>query len=200
MPHLFYPLLLTVSPHMPIKCPCCRGLNFSAPLQESQLKGVKTQIFSRQGFYLSIDPENGSVKGVPEESDNTVFYLIPVGLRVVSIQHRDTLLYIAMNSEGRVYTSDTYTSECKFKESVFENYYVVYTSSLYKQLESGRPWNIGLGKNGIPIKGSQAKKHKHHSHFIPRPIEVKMFKEPSICDLAVPSRSTSTSDAKKKKT
>ena len=81
------------------------GLTISSPFVESQLKGVKTQIFSRQGFYLSIDPENGSVKGVPEESDDTVFYLIPVGLRVVSIQHRDTLLYIAMNSEGRVYTS-----------------------------------------------------------------------------------------------
>lgn len=54
---------------------------------------------------------------------------------------------------------------------MYENYYVVYTSCLYKQLESGRAWNIGLGKDGVPVKGSRAKKHKTCTHFVPRPIE-----------------------------
>nr|CAB3245875.1 Fgf11/12/13/14 fibroblast growth factor 11/12/13/14 [Phallusia mammillata] len=196
MHQFFLHVAFTVSPHMPFKCPCGRGLKFRAPEVEPQLKGVKTQLLSRQGFYLSVDRENGSVYGIPEDGDATVFYLIPVGLRIVSIQHRDTLLYVAMNNEGRLYTTDSYSSECKFKESVYENYYVVYTSCLYKQLESGRPWNIGLGKDGIPVKGSRAKKHKTCTHFVPRPIEVQMFKEPSLCDIAVANRS----DAKKRKT
>nr|BAC22072.1 fibroblast growth factor 11/12/13/14 [Ciona savignyi] len=169
-------------------------------IKESQLKGVKTQIFSRQGFYLDIDRESGEVRGVQEESDSTVFFLIPVGLRIVSIQHTQTLLYIAMNSEGRLYTTESYTMECKFKESVYDNYYVVYTSCIYKQLQSGRRWNVGMTKEGVPLKGSQAKKHKPCSHFIPRPIEVQMFKEPSVCELAVPSRSASSTDARKRKT
>lgn len=67
------------------------------------LKGVKTKLYSRQGFYLTINRETGSVIGAPDEGSNAIFFLIPVGLRVVSIQHVDTLLYIAMNSEGRLY-------------------------------------------------------------------------------------------------
>nr|XP_026694546.1 fibroblast growth factor 11/12/13/14 isoform X2 [Ciona intestinalis] len=167
--------------------------------KESQLKGVKTRLYSRHGFYLDIDRENGGVKGVDDDSESTIFYLIPVGLRIVSIQHSETLLYIAMNSEGRLYTTDVYTMECKFKESVHDNYYVVYTSCIYKQLQSGRPWNVGMSKDGIPVKGSHAKKHKPCTHFIPRPIEVRMFKEPTICELAAPSRSVSSSDNKKRK-
>ena len=69
------------------------------------------------------------------------------------------------------FVQDAYTNECKFKESIYDNYYVVYTSTIYKQLESGRPWNIGLSREGIPIKGSRVKKHKSCSHFIPQPIE-----------------------------
>jgi len=161
--------------------------------RESQLKGVRTRLYSRQGYYLGVF--GGDVRGQPKdtpETDGHIFNLIPVGLRIVCIQHQDTAQYIAMNSEGRVYATETYTSECKFKESVFENYYVVYTSTLYKQLESGRAWNLGFSRDGEPVKGSRAKKHKPYCHFIPRPIEVHLFKEPSLNDLVVPSRSASS--------
>jgi len=70
-----------------------------------------------------------------------------------------------------LHLQDAYTSECRFKESVYENYYVVYTSCLYKQLVNDRPWNIGISKDGVPLKGSRAKKDKPSSHFIPQPIE-----------------------------
>jgi len=40
-----------------------------------------------------------------------MFNLIPVGLRVVAIQGVQTKLYLAMNSEGYLYTSVSY---CKF--------------------------------------------------------------------------------------
>lgn len=159
--------------------------------KESQLKGVRTKFYSRQGYYLGVF--GGNVRGLPkDDQEGHVFNLIPVGLRIVSIQHQETAQYIAMNSEGRVYVTETYTSECQFKESVFENYYVVYTSTLYKQLESGRSWNLGFSRDGNPVKGSRAKKHKPCCHFIPRPIEVHLFKEPSLNDLVVPSRSASS--------
>lgn len=167
--------------------------------QQPQLKGVKTQLYCRQGFYLGVDISNGQVRGFEEEGDHTVFFLVPVGLRIVAIQHRDTHLYIAINAEGRLCTSDAFTSECKFKESVYDNYYVMYSSTLYKQAESGRLWFIGLDQEGKPLKGSRAKKNRPSSHFIPQPIEVQMFKEPSICDLALSARTTGSGEVKKRK-
>lgn len=66
---------------------------------------------------------------------------------------------------------DVFTAECKFKESVFENYYVIYSSTLYRQHESGRAWFLGLNKDGVIMKGNRVKKTKPCSHFVPRPIE-----------------------------
>ena len=61
--------------------------------------------------------------------------------------------------------------ECKFKESVFENYYVIYSSMLYRQQESGRAWFLGLNKEGQVMKGNRVKKTKPAAHFLPKPLE-----------------------------
>jgi hypothetical protein len=54
---------------------------------------------------------------------------------------------------------------------VFENYYVIYSSTLYRQQESGRAWFLGLNKEGQIMKGNRVKKTKPSSHFVPKPIE-----------------------------
>ncbi|XP_038605158.1 fibroblast growth factor 12 isoform X2 [Tachyglossus aculeatus] len=112
-----------------------------------------------------------------------LFNLIPVGLRVVAIQGVKAGLYVAMNGEGYLYSSDVFTPECKFKESVFENYYVIYSSTLYRQQESGRAWFLGLNKEGQIMKGNRVKKTKPSSHFVPKPIEVCMYREPSLHEI-----------------
>ncbi|XP_067362713.1 fibroblast growth factor 12-like isoform X2 [Channa argus] len=151
--------------------------------QEPQLKGIVTRLKSEQGFFLQM-LSDGTIGGNKDEnSDNTLFNLIPVGLRVVAIQGVKAGLYVAMNAEGFLYTSDVFTAECKFKESVFENYYVIYSSTLYRQHGSGRAWFLGLNKDGIIMKGNRVKKTKPCSHFVPRPIEVCMYKEPSLHEL-----------------
>lgn len=66
---------------------------------------------------------------------------------------------------------ELFTAECKFKESVFENYYVIYSSMLYRQKESGRAWFLGLNKEGQAMKGNRVKKTKPAAHFLPKPIE-----------------------------
>ncbi|XP_076732750.1 fibroblast growth factor 12a isoform X1 [Maylandia zebra] len=138
---------------------------------EPQLKGIVTRLFSQQGFYLQMQPD-GTIDGSKDEnSDNTLFNLIPVGLRVVAIQGVKSGFYIAMNGEGMLYSSEVFTPECKFKESVFENYYVIYSSTVYRQQESGRAWFLGLTKEGQVMKGNRVKKTKPSSHFVPRPIE-----------------------------
>ncbi|CAM4549105.1 unnamed protein product [Leuciscus chuanchicus] len=160
---------------------------------DPQLKGIVTRLFSEQGFYLQMQPDGTVVGSKDENSDYTLFNLIPVGLRVVAIQGVKAGLYVAMNGEGFLYSSEVFTAECKFKESVFENYYVIYSSTLYRQHESGRAWFLGLNKEGSIMKGNRVKKTKPCSHFVPRPIEVCMYKEPSLHDIDEKQRSRKNS-------
>ncbi|XP_061841127.1 fibroblast growth factor 14-like isoform X3 [Nerophis lumbriciformis] len=173
--------------HM-LQCLCGKSLKKPKNPTEPQLKGIVTRLFCRQGFYLQMG-QDGSLDGTKDDSTNTsLFNLIPVGLRVVAIQSVKTGLYIAMNGEGHLYSSELFTPECKFKESVFENYYVIYSSMLYRQKESGRAWFLGLNKEGQAMKGNRVKKTKPAAHFLPKPIEVAMYREPSLHDVgeAVP--------------
>uniref|UniRef100_A0A8C2CFJ3 Fibroblast growth factor n=1 Tax=Cyprinus carpio TaxID=7962 RepID=A0A8C2CFJ3_CYPCA len=145
---------------------------------KSQLKGIVTRLFSEQGYYLQMQPD-GTVGGTKDEnSDYTLFNLIPVGLRVVAIQGVKAGLYVAMNGEGFLYSSDTFTAECKFKESVFENYYVIYSSTMYRQHESGRAWFLGLNKEGTIITHTRT---------------LCMYKEPSLHDIDEKQRSRKNS-------
>ncbi|XP_078792518.1 fibroblast growth factor 11a isoform X2 [Oryzias latipes] len=77
-----------------------------------------------------------------------------------------------------------FTPECKFKEGVFENYYVTYSSILYRQTQSGRAWYIGINRDGQVMKGNRVKKTKGAAHFLPKLIEVAMYREPSLHDVA----------------
>ncbi|XP_027713002.1 fibroblast growth factor 11 isoform X2 [Vombatus ursinus] len=72
---------------------------------EPQLKGIITKLFCRQGFYLQANPD-GSINGTQEDTSSfTQFNLIPVGLRVVTIQSTKLGHYVAMNAEGLLYSS-----------------------------------------------------------------------------------------------
>ncbi|XP_047242959.1 fibroblast growth factor 11a [Girardinichthys multiradiatus] len=161
-----------------------RGIGLRGCLCEPQLKGIVTRLYCRHGFYLQMLPD-GTMEGTKDESSSFLqFNLIPVGLRIVAIQSTKTGLYIAMNSEGYLYTSEHFTPECKFKESVFENYYVTYSSILYRQTQSGRAWYIGINRDGQVMKGNRVKKTKGAAHFLPKLIEVAMYREPSLHDVA----------------
>ncbi|XP_027830772.1 fibroblast growth factor 11 isoform X1 [Ovis aries] len=182
---------------------------------EPQLKGIVTKLFCRQGFYLQANPD-GSIQGTPEDTSSfTHFNLIPVGLRVVTIQSAKLGHYMAMNAEGLLYSSvrqeggvawglgtplghtsqlqPHFTAECRFKECVFENYYVLYASALYRQRRSGRAWYLGLDKEGRVMKGNRVKKTKAAAHFVPKLLEVAMYREPSLH--SVPETSPSSPPA-----
>ncbi|KAG5844853.1 hypothetical protein ANANG_G00167450 [Anguilla anguilla] len=162
------------------------------------LKGIVTRLHCRHGFDLQILPD-GTVEGTRDEtSPFSQFNLVPVGLRIVAIQGMEAGLYLAMNSEGYLYTSEHFTAECKFKESVFENYYVTYSSLLYRQSQSGRCWYIGINRDGQVMKGNRVKKTKGAAHFLPKVIEVAMYKEPSLHELAEqspPRKTVKTGDS-----
>ncbi|GAA6106674.1 fibroblast growth factor 11a [Tachysurus ichikawai] len=90
-----------------------------------------------------------------------------------------------------------FTPECKFKECVFENYYVTYSSILYRQTQSGRAWYIGINRDGQVMKGNRVKKTKGAAHFLPKLIEVAMYREPSLHDIeqSPPRKTAKTSDS-----
>ncbi|XP_064408917.1 fibroblast growth factor 11a [Latimeria chalumnae] len=166
---------------------------------EPQLKGIVTKLYCRQGYYLQMHPD-GTIDGTQDENSAfCLFNLIPVGLRVVAIHGTKSGLYLAMNSDGYIYSSEHFTPECKFKECVFENYYVMYSSLLYRQKESGRSWYLGINKEGQTMKGNRVKKTKAAGHFLPKLIEgVAMYKEPSLHDVAEhspPRKAAKTSDS-----
>ncbi|XP_016105423.1 fibroblast growth factor 14-like [Sinocyclocheilus grahami] len=94
--------------------------------------------------------------------------------------------------------SEHFTPECKFKECVFENYYVTYSSILYRQTQSGRAWYIGINRDGQVMKGNRVKKTKGAAHFLPKLIEVAMYREPSLHEVAEqspPRKTAKTSDS-----
>ncbi|XP_015275799.1 PREDICTED: fibroblast growth factor 11 [Gekko japonicus] len=156
-----------------------QGWSLTAP-GEPQLKGIVTRLFCRHGYYLQVHPD-GRIDGVREDANGfALFNLIPVGLRVVAIQSTKSGQYVAMNAEGYLYTSAHFTAECRFKECVFENYYVMYSSTLYRQRESGRSWYLGINKDGQVMKGNRVKKTKAAAHFLPKLLEVALYREPSL--------------------
>uniref|UniRef100_A0A672SUB5 Fibroblast growth factor 12-like n=1 Tax=Sinocyclocheilus grahami TaxID=75366 RepID=A0A672SUB5_SINGR len=143
---------------------------------DPQLKGIVTRLFSEQGYYLQMQPD-GTVGGTKDEnSDYSESLSVPLSLMIHP-------LVIFMSGKNVGLNGLNSQSECKFKESVFENYYVIYSSTVYRQHESGRAWFLGLNKEGIIMKGNRVKKTKPCSHFVPRPIEVCMYKEPSLHDI-----------------
>ncbi|KAL4663740.1 hypothetical protein H8958_004720 [Nasalis larvatus] len=169
--------------------------------QDPQLKGIVTRLYCRQGYYLQMHPD-GALDGTKDDSTNsTLFNLIPVGLRVVAIQGVKTGLYIAMNGEGYLYPSVIILTVSKFKETIIKQYYTQLSAYIYRQQESGRAWFLGLNKEGQAMKGNRVKKTKPAAHFLPKPLEVAMYREPSLHDVGetvpkpgvTPSKSTSAS-------
>ncbi|KAI4882156.1 hypothetical protein NFI96_004386 [Prochilodus magdalenae] len=66
---------------------------------------------------------------------------------------------------------------------------------IYRQ-QSGRGWYLGLNKEGQIMKGNHVKKTKPAAHFIPKPLKVAMYREPSLHDLTEFSRSGSGTPTK----
>lgn len=92
--------------------------------------------------------------------------ILSILLEIHTLINIDFCVYLLLFQEH-------FTPECKFKESVFENYYVTYSSMIYRQQQSGRGWYLGLNKEGEIMKGNHVKKNKPAAHFLPKPLKGK---------------------------
>ncbi|XP_054454020.1 putative fibroblast growth factor 1 [Anoplopoma fimbria] len=116
------------------------------------------------GHHLQILPD-GTVQGRREDGDaHTVLKLKAVDRGVVVIQGTEAGRYLAMNDEGRLFSSPTVTDECYFLEKLEENHYNTYTSQKY---EEGH-WYVALKKNGRSKLGPRTHIGQKAIFFLPR--------------------------------
>uniref|UniRef100_A0A673K7T0 Fibroblast growth factor 13 n=1 Tax=Sinocyclocheilus rhinocerous TaxID=307959 RepID=A0A673K7T0_9TELE len=159
---------------------------------EPQLKGIVTKLYSRQGFHLQLQAD-GTIDGTKEEDSAEKYNYFTIVFVYVILNFKSHLASFSLSSFA---LQEHFTPECKFKESVFENYYVTYSSMIYRQQQSGRGWYLGLNKEGEIMKGNHVKKNKPAAHFLPKPLKVAMYREPSLHDLTEFSRSGSGTPTK----
>ncbi|XP_053179525.1 putative fibroblast growth factor 1 [Scomber japonicus] len=119
------------------------------------------------GHHLQLLPD-GTVHGQRDDRDlHTVLKLTAVDQGVVVIQGAETRRYLAMNDEGRLYSSPTVTDECYFLEKLEENHYNTYQPQKYQE----RNWYVGLKKNGKPKLGPRTHIGQKAIFFLPRVLD-----------------------------
>ncbi|KAK7922870.1 hypothetical protein WMY93_009772 [Mugilogobius chulae] len=149
--------------------------DFSAFLPDHRLL---TRLYCMNGgHHLQLLPD-GTVRGQRDDGDahsklrlcgctaNNLLKLKAVDIGVVVIFGQEAGLYLAMNSEGRLYSCPTVNDECYFLEKLEENHYNTYKSQKYKEMN----WYVGLKKNGKPKLGPRTHIGQKAIFFLPRQV------------------------------
>ncbi|XP_028584627.2 fibroblast growth factor 6 [Podarcis muralis] len=113
------------------------------------------------GFHLQIFPD-GQISGIHAENLYSLLEISTVERGVVSLFGVKSALFIAMNSKGKLYGTETFQDECKFKETLLPNNYNAYESAMYKS------FYIALSKHGRAKRGSKVSLAQTVTHFLPR--------------------------------
>ncbi|XP_012311331.2 fibroblast growth factor 6 [Aotus nancymaae] len=113
------------------------------------------------GFHLQVPPD-GRISGTHKETPYSLLEISTVERGVVSLFGVRSALFVAMNSEGRLYATPSFQEECKFRETLLPNNYNAYESDLY------RGTYIALSKYGRAKRGSKVSLIMTVTHFLPR--------------------------------
>ena len=156
------------------------------------LDGERLGVEQREVIFLFQAPRSlvPGPRGPPDSSSSSLSPSSCVGSEVGSPSLKRMDYILPCSSQGSLLFSDVsfclsvcvclsgslspqphFTAECRFKECVSENYYVLYASALYRQRRSGRSWYLGLDKEGRVMKGNRVKKTKAAAHFVPKLLE-----------------------------
>ncbi|XP_057395450.1 fibroblast growth factor 11-like isoform X4 [Balaenoptera acutorostrata] len=153
----------------PLRAPSSRDLHFKKGAGHSPMTAYATP---KPGPTGSGDP-------LPRATQTTLHGWIPAR-RLGVVPSTRGYRELGRKRRGRRVVRPHFTAECRFKECVSENYYVLYASALYRQRRSGRSWYLGLDKEGRVMKGNRVKKTKAAAHFVPKLLEVAVYREPSL--------------------
>uniref|UniRef100_A0A8C1ZVE3 Uncharacterized protein n=1 Tax=Cyprinus carpio TaxID=7962 RepID=A0A8C1ZVE3_CYPCA len=96
---------------------------------ENEIKSIFKKLFSRQDFFLSLQP-NGLINGVQDNTSTYFYYLhIPKKLGQVAIRGRKkACFYDGMGLHDFIYDVEIFTPEVKLKEYIFSLYLILYAS------------------------------------------------------------------------
>ncbi|XP_040904327.1 putative fibroblast growth factor 1 [Toxotes jaculatrix] len=138
------------------------------PLQLRDYRRLTRLYCMNGGYHLQILPD-GTVQGRRDDGEDahTVLKIRAVDRGVVVIQGTEAGRYLAMNDEGRLYSSSTVTDECYFLEKLEENHYNTYRSQKYQEGN----WYVALKKNGKPKPGPRTHIGQKAVFFLPRQLD-----------------------------
>lgn len=161
----------------PTTAACCRAMaegeittfaalteRFNLPL--GNYKKPKLLYCSNGGHFLRILPD-GTVDGTRDRSDQHIqLQLSAESAGEVYIKGTETGQYLAMDTEGLLYGSQTPNEECLFLERLEENHYNTYTSKKHAE----KNWFVGLKKNGSCKRGPRTHYGQKAILFLPLPV------------------------------
>ncbi|KAK6467471.1 fibroblast growth factor 10 [Huso huso] len=123
------------------------------------------RLYSATKFFLRMD-KTGKVDGTRRKNCiNSVMEIRSVSVGVVAIKSVNTGLYLAMSKKGKLFGSEEYNHNCKFKERIEENGYNTYASLRWKQ--KGRQMFVSLNGRGTPRRGHKTRRKHLSAHFLP---------------------------------
>ncbi|XP_032237798.1 fibroblast growth factor 1 [Nematostella vectensis] len=130
---------------------------------------------SRTGFFLQI-PRRGKITGTLNRSSKFVdVHMQSLGPSVVRFLGVYSKSYLAMNSEGVLYTTRRPTDECLFKEKLEYNSFHTFCSYKYSGLNSAngsREWYLAIKRNGKIKHGVNTSKRQRAVQFVVLPVRL----------------------------
>ncbi|XP_006003277.1 fibroblast growth factor 1 [Latimeria chalumnae] len=136
---------------------------FNLPM--GNYKKAKLLYCSNGGYFLRIPPD-GKVEGIRERSDKYIqLQMNAESLGMVSIKGVEAGQYLAMNTNGLLYGSQSLTEECLFMEKMEENHYNTYRSKTH----ADKNWYVGIRKNGSIKPGPRTHIGQKAVLFLPLP-------------------------------
>ncbi|XP_062888401.1 fibroblast growth factor 22 isoform X2 [Mobula hypostoma] len=179
LPHLACFLVLTLAWSVSASCRgesedalTLDGTNCSSSLERhtrsyNHLQGDVRwrRLYSATKYFLKID-RTGKVNGTRKKNClNSIMEIRSVNVGVVAIKAVNTGFYLAMNKKGKLYGTEEYNNNCKFKERIEENGYNTYASLKWKH--KGRQMFISLNGKGSPRRGHKTRRKHLSAHFLP---------------------------------
>ncbi|XP_056625819.1 putative fibroblast growth factor 1 [Triplophysa dalaica] len=114
------------------------------------------------GYHLQI-LQDGTASGTREENIYSIVRVKATSPGVVVIKGTETGQYLAMNEDGKLYSSTSVTDESYFLERMEENHY-----NTYKSRTHGENWYVGIKKNGKTKLGPRTHVGQKAVFFLPR--------------------------------
>uniref|UniRef100_A0A0D9RIX8 Multifunctional fusion protein n=1 Tax=Chlorocebus sabaeus TaxID=60711 RepID=A0A0D9RIX8_CHLSB len=135
-------------------------------LPPGNYKKPKLLYCSNGGHFLRILPD-GTVDGTRDRSDQHIqLQLSAESVGEVYIKSTETGQYLAMDTDGLLYGSQTPNEECLFVERLEENHYNTYISKKHAE----KNWFVGLKKNGSCKRGPRTHYGQKAILFLPLPV------------------------------